>query len=80
MSPSALKARFEALDEEDQKKALQLIDGHKLLSPDLLAKYLGSMEEGSTFLADYHKQVSKWCSATGQNGDSDEDDYEDEGE
>jgi hypothetical protein len=78
--PSALKARFEALDEEDQKKALQLIDGHKLLNPDLLATYLDSMEEGSTFLADYHKQVSKWCSATGQNGDSDEDDYEDEGE
>ena len=59
--PDALKARFEALDDDEKNKALQLIDGGKLLGHDLLTLYLDSMEESSTFMTDYHNLVRKCC-------------------
>ena len=55
--PEEFKARFAALDDDEKKKALELIDGSKLLGTDLLALFLDSMEPESTFETEYDNLV-----------------------
>jgi hypothetical protein len=70
--PTELSAKFEALDDEDQKKWLQLIDGGTVLGSDLLTTYMDAMEEGSGFMTTYTEQVKKWVAFTGQDEASDD--------